>query len=167
MPHQTCVNDSNPLFCFKLHFVRCYLKWLSINKFQMTCSISVWIFTAELRKVVQDTDQHQMTFYSIRSQKHHPVLSNANQRKWRLIQSCTKIRTQRQLKGEFYSLLTSVVDTPEVKKVHRWCWGLMCKYGWNGSEVWMKLHRHAFHWHHNMLFFQSCSGFQLPAQLTK
>lgn len=30
----------------------------------------------------------------------------------------------------------------------------------------MKLHRHAFHWHHNMLFL-SCSGFQLPARLPK
>lgn len=40
-----------------------------------------------------DTGQHQMTFYSLFSQKHQPVLfKNANQRKRRHIQSCTKIR---------------------------------------------------------------------------
>lgn len=71
-------------------------------------------------------------FIPFSPKKHQPVLSNANQRKRRHIQSCTKIRTRRQLKGEFYSLLTSVVDTPEVKKVHRWRWGLMCKCGWDG-----------------------------------
>lgn len=150
MPHQTCKNDNGQLFCFKLHFVLCSLKWLSINTFQLTCSIPcVNAYSrsdsAKLMKPFgpghwSASDDVLFRFLPKTSACafQAPVKENGNN----LVQK----RKWKQPKGEFYSLLTSVTDTSEVRMVDRRCWGLMCNLCvYVGLRMGVKLHRHAFH----------------------